>query len=361
MTEMTELWVARNDLRKTQIIKKIAPDLAADEVLVEIDRFGLTANNVSYAVTGDQIGYWGFFPVDEGWGVVPVWGYANVVASNNPGVEVGERFYGYYPFASHAVLKPGKLRPGGFTDVAEHRAALPALYNQYNRTSAEPDFLKGLEDERCLFFPLFVTSYLLYDYLKDNEAFGARQILIGSVSSKTGFGLAYFIHHDAQMTQRVVGLTSPGNVEFVKALGVCDEIATYGNESDIEADVPAAYVDMSGDGPLRVALHQRLKENLVLDCMVGATHWEADRGASDLPGAKPEFFFAPSQIEKREKDWGPGVIFAKALEASAEVAGSVKGAVEVEKIAGAEQGADLWRKLVDNEVSPQRGLILSLL
>lgn len=360
MTDITELWVTRNDIRNTKVVTKPAPALGEDEVLVEIDKFGLTANNVSYAVAGDQIGYWGFFPVDDEWGIVPVWGYSTVTASNNEGVAVGERLYGYYPFASHAVLKPGRIKPSGFVDVAEHRRALPGLYNQYNRTSAEPEFLNGMEDERCLFFPLFVTSYLLYDYLKDNDFFGAKQVLVGSVSSKTGFGLAHCLHNDETVSARVVGLTSSGNVDFVRALGVCDDIVAYGDETSIDANVPAAYVDMSGDGPLRATLHNHFEENLVVDTMVGATHWEAGRGSGELKGAKPEFFFAPSQIEKREKDWGPGVVFGRALQASAEVANSVKGSVDIEKVSGAETGAGLWRQLVDNEISPRRGLILSL-
>src|SRR3712207_7802692 len=51
--------------------------------LFRSDRFGLTANNVTYAVMGDAIGYWSLFPASEdGWGRVPVWGYGDVVASD---------------------------------------------------------------------------------------------------------------------------------------------------------------------------------------------------------------------------------------------------------------------------------------
>ena len=56
--------------------------------------------------------------------------------------------------ASHVVLQPGDVRKGRFTDVTAHRTQLPALYNQYNRTAAEPDFLKPLEDERCVLVSL---------------------------------------------------------------------------------------------------------------------------------------------------------------------------------------------------------------
>ena len=34
---------------------------------MKIEKFGLTSNNVSYAVSGDVIGYWGFYPAEDNW------------------------------------------------------------------------------------------------------------------------------------------------------------------------------------------------------------------------------------------------------------------------------------------------------
>ena len=184
MTNSTELWVDRGDFRTTRVVHSEFAELADGEVRVAIDKFGLTANNVSYAVSGDVIGYWGYYPAEEGWGKVPVWGCANVIESKCPEVPEGDRLWGFFPMASHVILQPGKIREDQFTDMAEHRQALPDLYNSYRRTLAEPEFLREMETERCLLFPLFATSYLLYDYLVDNEFFGAHQVLIGSVSSR---------------------------------------------------------------------------------------------------------------------------------------------------------------------------------
>ena len=235
MTQSTELWVDRQNLRKTQIVSATLPPLANGEVLVSIDQFALTSNNVSYAISGDTIGYWGFFPAEGDLGKVPVWGCANVIQSNCDEVPVGDRLWGFFPMASHAVLLPGNIRDDQFVDVAAHRQALPALYNSYRRTAAEPEFLRSMEVERCLLFLLFATSWLIYDYLVDNDFFGARQVLIGSVSSKTGFGLAEMLHNDPEVTQRIIGLTSPANVAFVDRLGCCDEIVVYGEEANIQA------------------------------------------------------------------------------------------------------------------------------
>lgn len=361
MTQCTELWVDRSDLRKSKVVDTELPELAPGEVLVAVDKFGLTANNVSYAVTGDMIGYWGYYPAQGDWGKVPVWGCADVVASNCSDVLVGERLWGIFPMASHAKLQPGKIRDDYFMDEAEHRRALPELYNQYRRTQAEPEFLQQMETERCLLFPLLATSYLLYDYLIDNDFFGAKQVLIGSVSSKTGFGLAKMLHDDPQVAQRIVGLTSPSNVSFVESLGCCDQVVVYGEEGTIDASLPAAYVDMSGDAQLTATLHNLLGENMMESAMVGATHWEERGAAEGLPGAKPTFFFAPAQIGKRNADWGPGVAMTRAMMASAEIAKGLQGQMEIEWTRDAESLAQLWKDLLDNKVAPSRGLMVTLL
>lgn len=360
MTQSTELWVDRKNLRNTRIVSSAMPSLRDGEVLVAIDQFALTSNNVSYAITGDTIGYWGYYPAEGNWGKVPVWGCANVVQSNCVEVPVGDRLFGFFPMASHAVLRPGKIREEQLVDVAEHRQALPALYNGYRRVRAEPDFLQTMEVERCLLFPLFVTSWLIYDYLLDNDFFAAKQVLIGSVSSKTGFALAEMLHNDPQVAQRIIGLTSPANVAFVERLGCCDEVVTYGEESNIDATVPAAYVDMSGDARLTAALHNLMGENMVVSTMVGATHWEQRGDSGALPGAKPTFFFAPAQIGKRDAEWGPGVAMMKAMTASAEVAKKVQDEMSVEWTRDIQGLASLWVDLLDNKVPPNRGLMISL-
>ena len=145
MTQCTELWVDRADPRRTTVVTRPVPAPGQGEVLVAIDKFGLTSNNVSYAVTGDLIGYWGYYPAEDNWGKVPVWGCAEVVASGCDQVPVGDRLWGFFPMASHAILQPGKVREDQFVDVAAHRQALPALYNGYRRTRAEPAFLQDME------------------------------------------------------------------------------------------------------------------------------------------------------------------------------------------------------------------------
>ena len=79
-----------------------------------------------------------------------------------------------------------------------------------------------------------------------------------------------------------------------------------------------------------------------------------------MPGAKPEFFFAPAQIGKRNKDWGPGVLFQKAYAAGAQLAARTSDNLDVEFLNGMEAARDIWIETLDNKVSPKRGIIVSL-
>jgi hypothetical protein len=363
MTNITELWIDRINYRKTKVVTEAARALKPREVLVAIDKFGLTANNVSYALSGDMIGYWKFYPAQDNWGKVPVWGCANVVESQCDEIPVGERLWGFFPMASHTILQPGKIAPDHFRDIATHRADLPGptLYSSYRRTQAEPLFVQQFENERCLLFPLFATSFVIYDYLVDNEFFGAKQVIVGSVSSKTGFGLAMMLADDPAVTQTIVGVTSGGNKAFVDSLGCCDQVVLYGNESQVNNTIPSAYVDMSGDVKLTTALHTHIGENILESCMVGGSHWESGGKTGKLPGAKPTFFFAPGQIAKRDKEWGPGVAMMKAMEASFKVTSKVKDSVQVEWINGAEAVNASWQDLLDNKVPGSKGIMASML
>jgi hypothetical protein len=99
---------------------------------------------------------------------------------------------------------------------------------------------------------------------------------------------------------------------------------------------------------------------MVESAMVGASHWENRGPVGDLPGARPTFFFAPGQIDKRNREWGPGVAMNKAMVASAEVAARVKGNLQVEWIQGAEALSQVWIQLLDNKIPPSKGLMVSL-
>jgi hypothetical protein len=303
--------VRKNDLSTTRLASVPDMPLADGDIRVRVDHFGFTANNITYAAFGDAMHYWDFYPVAEdaqGWGVIPVWGFADVVQTAHPGVAVGERLYGYWPMASHAVLRPGRLSPAGFSDGMPHRQALHAVYNQVSRCNTDPFYTPDTEAEQALLRPLFLTAWLIDDFLADNHFFGATAagqrgvMLMSSASSKTAFATA------AQLAKRpevaVVGLTSPANADFCRSLGCYERVLTYQELDALPADSPVVYVDFAGNGGLRQAVHERFT-SLAYSCSIGGTHVDQLSGARNLPGPKPTLFFAPAQAKKRATDWGP--------------------------------------------------------
>ena len=110
---MTDFLVKRDDLRECRIAESPAPELEPGQALLRVDTFGLTANNVTYAVFGEAMSYWDFFPAEDGWGRVPMWGFAEVERSEAEGVELGTRLFGYLPPSSHLVVTPADVERGG--------------------------------------------------------------------------------------------------------------------------------------------------------------------------------------------------------------------------------------------------------
>ena len=299
----TILQIRKDHLPTTRWHERADEPLASGQVRVRIDRFALTSNNITYAAFGEAMNYWRFYPSgEEGWGVIPVWGFATVVESTDPEVPVGERVYGYFPMASHTVLTPVRVSAGGWSDGAPHRAELHPVYNQLTRCATDPFYTPDTEDVQALLRPLFITSWLIDDFLADNDFFGARIMLLSSASSKTAYGTAF------QLAQRegieVVGLTSPGNVVFCESLGCYSRVLTYDQLDAIDADAACVYVDFAGNSDLRRAIHTRFV-NLKHSSSIGGTHVEHLGAAKDLPGPRATLFFAPAQVKKRETEWGP--------------------------------------------------------
>ncbi len=358
---MRQLLVNKQDISQTKLVDTPSRDLDDGEIRLKIDRFALTANNITYAVAGEMIGYWKFFPVlEEGWGNVPVWGHAEVIETRCDGIEVGERLYGYYPMAEELIVQPTRIRDHAFTDGTDHRTALPGVYNDYVRLKADPAHDPDLDDLQAILYPLYATSYMIYDYLLDNDYFGAEQILVGSASSKTALGLLELLAEEQGPHPKVIGLTSNQNKDFMEKRGICDQVVTYNKiEQDVSQD-RSVYIDMSGNAEVRTALHTHLKDNLLLSSSVGISHWDKFRPTKDLPGPKPEMFFAPAQIKKRHDEWGPGVIQGKTMNAWRTLAVKSKSwltVIQEQDLAGAEV---TYANLLAGKTSPTDGYIVHM-
>lgn len=335
--------------------------VAPGEAILKIDRVAITSNNMTYATYGDSMQYWNFFPAGvDGWALTPVWGFADVVASAVPGLAVGERYYGFFPIASHLRVKPGRVSARGFTDEAEHRLALPVLYNQYLRTSADAAYRADREALQTIVRPLFITAFVLADFLADNAYFDARQVIISSASSKTAFGTAFCLKEQGGV--QTVGLTSARNKAFVEGLGCYDRVVAYEDIASLDGGVPSVYVDFSGDVGLRRRVHEHFIDTLRYNALIGSTLGVQFARDATLPGPRPTFFFAPTQIKRRSEQWGAEVFtqkFNAVQERFIERAGSDAAPwIRIEEHRGIEAGIGIIADLVGGRVAPDAGHVV---
>lgn len=354
--------VRKGHLQETRLQDLPDPPLAPGQVRVAIDRFALTSNNITYGAFGDAMHYWDFYPTQqEGWGAIPVWGFGTVVQSDHPGVAVGERLYGYFPMASSVVLSPGRLVVTGFTDATPHRAALPRVYNQYLRCNSDPFYAPHTQDVQALLRPLFVTSWLIDDFLADNDFFGARALVLSSASSKTAYGTAFMLAQRAGI--EVVGLTSPANLAFCEGLGCYSRVVAYDQLDQIDADLACVYVDFAGNASLRTAVHARFA-GLCYSCSIGGTHVAELGSARDLAGPKPVLFFAPSQIAKRHKEWGAADLEQRLVRSWSAFVDKVTNPAQpwlvVERHIGAVAVQAAYLRVLAGQGDPRQGHVLAL-
>jgi hypothetical protein len=350
------LAVARTELGRTTLVQGDVPEPADGEAVLRVDRVGMTANNVTYAVLGDGLRYWEFFPpeargLDREWGLVPLWGFCEVAASRTDGVTVGQRLYGYLPPAEHLVVRPGRVDERGFRETSDHRAGLPSPYNRYTLTTGDTAYRAEDEDLLILFRPLFLTSYLLADQLADNDFHGAQALLLSSASSKTAYAAAFELRGTGPA---LVGLTSPRNLEFTRSLGCYDDVVTYDEIGELDTGRPAAYVDFSGSAATRAAIRERFGDSLVHDVAVGLTNQVGDLGAA---GA---FFFAPEQMRKRTTDWGRDVLDTRVTEAWRRFAAAAEAWVDVTVGHGPDALRAAWLETLAGQASPRTGHVVAL-
>lgn len=145
------------------------PPLAANSVRVRTSLVSLTANNLTYARFGDLYGWWQAFPVPSNlplpyndatkYGIVPVWGYGEILESKLDALKLGTLMYGYWPASNVPVdLELEPMEPEGhWYDRTEHRRALWSIYHRYQaqEPSLRLDRLSQMELEEQAWLTIF--------------------------------------------------------------------------------------------------------------------------------------------------------------------------------------------------------------
>ena len=360
MTSFWALAVARDDLSRTALFEGAVPEIGDGEALLRVDRVGLTANNVTYAVLGESFRYWDFFPAEPGWGLAGAWCRCGVSPTSSASavadVPVGGRVYGYLPPASHLVVRPGRADARGFRDASPHRAQLPSPYNAYALTTGDAAYRGDQEDLLILYRPLFFTSFMLADYLQDNGWFGAEVLVLSSASSKTAYGTAFLLRGKGP---QLVGLTSAGHLAFTESLGCYDRVLPYEAMDQLSPTIATAYLDFAGSADVRGRIRGHLGDRLVHEAVVGVTHQE-QAGAQALGGPRTSVFFAPDQMRKRSADWGREGLdsrFAQAWRSFA--AAAAEGWVEVVSHRGHDALREVWLEVLAGRSAPRTGHVVT--
>lgn len=355
---MHRLEVKREELRECRVVESDAAEPGEGQAVLGVRSFGMTANNVTYAVMGESMSYWNFFSSPGEWGVLPVWGFAEVEQSNADGVEVGARVYGYLPAASQLLLTPGDVSDRGFVDASPNRAELPSAYHRYLVTDGDPFYSTETEELQMLLRPLFFTSFLIDDQLADEGLASRGPILIGSASSKTALAAAFMLAQREGV--ELVGLTSQRNATFVEGLGIYGRTVTYDTIGSLDPE-PATYVDMSGDAAVRSAVHERYGDELLHDMAVGVTHWEGfEGGDAELPGPPPKLFFAPTRVTKRVRDWGADGLETAVADAWHPFCEWAGGWLRTVPGSGLEAARDAYLEVLEGEVAADAAHVLAV-
>ncbi|HEV3471769.1 MAG TPA: DUF2855 family protein [Actinomycetota bacterium] len=353
--------VRRDDLRDTRFQGSTGAttELSPGQILLAIDKFGFSANNVTYALMGGSMGYWDFFPGPEGWGRVPVWGYADVIRSEREDIKEGERVFSYLPMSSHLLASPIEVSGSGFLRAPklEH---LSSVYQRTLRVAADPRYSREREDLDALWRPLFMTSFGLADHLVDEKHFSAESVVFSSASSKTALGTAFLLSKSEPPPGELVALTSPANVEFCERLGYYDRVVRYDELRSLSTQTSTVFVDVGGSVRIRRELRDHLGGGLKHVVIVGAAQWEDVDAAGGLGDPDSELFFLPSWMAKRRGDWGKGGFAERYGHAWTDFAPSVAEWMNIEQANGADAVERVYRELIGGKTSPEKGHILSL-
>ncbi len=81
---------------------------------------------------------------------------------------------------------------------------------------------------------------------------------------------------------------------------------------------------------------------------------------SDVSGPEPQFFFAPTQIQKRRQEWGGEEIAKRHARAWDQFAPRAKTWIEIDERTGRQGLKDAWLEVLSGGADPRKGLVVQL-
>lgn len=337
--------VRRDNFGITEVRDAPRTELEPGEVRLSVERFGVTANNVAYAKLGELLHYYDAFPAPDGWARVPAWGFATVEASRHPDHAEGTRVFGLLPMSTRLTVSPEPTY-GGFSDSAPHRRTMHPFYRRYRFVGPE----HSLDGIRTVLRPVFPTSLLLADAVSAKAAEGAQvTALVSSASSKTALGLAYVLA--GREGVRTHGLTSDGNIAFVRRTGLYDAVTTYDTLGETDLPAPVAFIDFAGAQEGLQAVHERFAAALVLSVLVGGTRADALPDVAGLPGPAPTQFSVPDSEGERIERVGAEAYYTAVAAAEDAFVATAGGWLRADDRRGSDAVVSAWADVLTGRVS----------
>lgn len=268
------LEIDRADLGTARLVEEPLAGPAPGEVWFRVERFAVTANTVTYAVTGDTLGYWDLFPDDFRLGPGTGHGLGRSGCIRASSGADRRPYYGWFPMSRYLDMTVSPTSDG-LRDDGPHRSAHALVYRAYVATNRDPFHEPGAdaEDRHALLRGLFITGFLAEDFFADHDYFGASRVLVLSASSKTAIGFAHCA--DSRPGIDVVGVTSQANHAFVHGLGCYDEAITCDDITAVPTGAPVVSIDMSGNGVVLERVHSHFGDGLRHSMAIGRSHHDA--------------------------------------------------------------------------------------
>jgi hypothetical protein len=348
--------VRRDNLAASEVRVPVLADLQPGEVRLALEKFGVTANNVTYAKFGDGVNapFWNAFPGPPEFGRVPLWSFVRVTESRNADIPVGGRYFGYVPMASQHIVH-AEATPRGFKDTSPQRGFLHPWYVTFQRVD-EPD---GLDDYRALMRPVFPASFNLAGLVEAQIALGAKSLIITSASCKTAIGMVDELL-ERGISIATVAATSAGNKAFVESLGIYDEVLTYDAIGSATVTSPAVFIDFTGAAQVRRAVYQHFAPSLSCGVLIGLTHPDPeDKAPPGLPDPQPEFFFTPAVEDQAIVNEGADAYFSRYHASETRFLRRMASWLTIRHGQGPSDLAEAFRSQVTGDQPPNEGRVLT--
>jgi len=337
-------------LTRTRVITDELTAPHAGEVLLAVERFGLSSNNISYALLGDMLGHWKPFPAAEGWGRVPAWGVGRVLAADPSVAREGARFAGYMPMATH-VLMQAESTDAGLRDTSLERAGMLPLYRELRAVDDDPIWREEAIDLELAMMPVEPLAALLDE---DLRRLAVTHVVISSASSKTAMGLGHLLR---ERSVRVTGLSSPRGASAVAGAESSDTVLTYDDIDSLGRTGTIAYVDIAGDPEVTRSVHEHLGSSLTHSIGVGGSHLVAIddpfRPDPTRPGPPVKRYSVGQRQVELSEELGQEVLDGLRRRARRTLVGWGATRFGVEIVAGLEATRELWQQVAQGERDPR--------